>query len=69
MFVIDPQGTLAYDGAIDNAPLADAEVTKTEQGETFVNYVDRALREMVVEKKASASISSTPPYGCHVKYK
>lgn len=69
MFVIDPKGLLVYDGAIDNAPLADAEVTKSEKGETFVNYVDRALQETMVEGKSNPSIPSTPPYGCHVKYK
>jgi peroxiredoxin len=68
MFVIDPKGLLIYDGAIDNAPRVDDEVAKTDGGETFVNYVDRALTESIVNGK-KVSIPSTPPYGCHVKYK
>ncbi len=67
MFVIDPKGILIYDGAIDNAPRVDEEITKAESGETYVNYVDRALTE-AMEKKKKVSIPSTPPYGCHVKY-
>jgi peroxiredoxin len=66
MFVIDPKGTLIYDGAIDNAPRVDEDVAKTEQGEPFVNYVDRALTEAKAGKKIS--IPSIAPYGCHVKY-
>jgi peroxiredoxin len=66
MFVIDPKGTLIYDGAIDNAPRVDEDVAKTEQGEPFVNYVDRALTEAKTGKKVS--IPSIAPYGCHVKY-
>ncbi len=68
MFVIDPKGILIYDGAIDNAPRMDEDVTKTDSGEAFVNYVDRALTESMVNGK-KVSIPSTPPYGCHVKYK
>ncbi len=68
MFVIDPKGVLIYDGAIDNAPLADAVITKTDAGEPYVNYVDRALTEAAVEGK-KVSLPTTPPYGCHVKYK
>ncbi len=69
MFIIDPKGVLVYNGAIDNAPLTDGAVKKTKEGEPFVNYVERALQELVAEKKAKPSISSTTPYGCHVKYK
>jgi len=68
MFVINPQGVLIYNGAIDNAPLEDKVVQKNKDGETFVNYVDKALTEAMVHK-ATVSISSTAPYGCHVKYK
>jgi peroxiredoxin len=67
MFVIDPKGTLIYDGAIDNAPRVDGDVAKTDSGEAFVNYVDRALTDSMVNGK-KVSIPSTPPYGCHVKY-
>jgi peroxiredoxin len=68
MFVIDPKGILIYNGAIDNAPKEDNEVAKTEGGEPFVNYVDRALTESMVEGK-KLSLPTTTPYGCHVKYK
>ncbi len=67
MFIIDPKGILIYDGAIDNAPRVDEEITKTETGEPYVNYVNRALTE-ALEKNKKVSISSTSPYGCHVKY-
>ena len=69
MFVIDPKGVLVYDGAIDNAPLEDESAAKNRAGEAFVNYVDRALQETLVDGKSQVSIPSTPPYGCHVKYK
>ena len=68
MFIINPKGTLIYNGAIDNAPREEDAVTKNESGEPFVNYVDRALQESVVEKRKVA-VPSTPPYGCGVKYK
>ncbi|HUO58580.1 MAG TPA: redoxin domain-containing protein [bacterium] len=68
MFVINPKGALIYNGAIDNAPREDGDVAKNENGEAFVNYVDQALTEAMVQKK-KVTIPSTPPYGCHVKYK
>lgn len=68
MFVIDPKGVLIYEGAIDNAPLKDETVAKNDDGETYVNYVDRALTETIVEGKASPTMSTTTPYGCGVKY-
>lgn len=68
MFVIDPKGVLIYNGAIDNAPREDKASAKNENGETFVNYVDRALQENMVEGK-KVSIPTNAPYGCHVKYK
>ena len=69
MFIINPQGVLVYDGAIDNAPLTNKVISKTEEGAPYMNYVDRALRELVTEKKNKPTLSSTVPYGCHVKYK
>ncbi|HJT23138.1 MAG TPA: redoxin domain-containing protein [bacterium] len=67
MFVIDPKGILIYDGAIDNAPLVDEMSDKTEDGKTYVNYVDRALEEATSGR--NVSIKTTIPYGCSVKYK
>mgnify|MGYP000433421122 CR=1 FL=1 len=59
MFIIDPNGILVYDGAIDNAPMG-----KTDN--KIVNYVDKALDELTNGKKITAP--KTEPYGCSVKY-
>lgn len=61
MFVIDKTGAIAYEGAIDNAPLG-----KLEPGAGSVNYVDKALTELLANKKVGTP--TTPPYGCTVKY-
>jgi len=61
MFVIDKTGAIAYEGAIDNAPLG-----KLEPGAGSVNYVDKAISELLASKKVSTP--TTPPYGCTVKY-
>jgi peroxiredoxin len=53
MFVIDKNGNLAYDGAIDN------------KGET--NYVAAAIDSLLAGKPVEQS--KTTPYGCTVKYK
>ena len=66
MFVINPKGILVYNGAIDNAPREDAIETKTEGGETYINYVDQALKEGLAGKPISTQ--TTQPYGCGVKY-
>ena len=61
IFVIDPKGTLIYNGAIDDKPSTDkADI------ETAKNYLAAALDEsMAGEKVATAA---TQPYGCRVKY-
>jgi peroxiredoxin len=61
MFVIDKDGAIAYEGAIDNAPTNAKEPTAG-----TVNYVDKALSELLAGKKVSTS--ATPPYGCAIKY-
>jgi membrane peptidoglycan carboxypeptidase len=61
MFVIDPQGTLIYDGAIDNR----ATTSKASVGGS-VNYVSLALTEAMAGKPLSHPTSR--PYGCSVKY-
>ncbi|OHB64886.1 MAG: hypothetical protein A2Y77_14405, partial [Planctomycetes bacterium RBG_13_62_9] len=61
MFVIDKDGNIAYDGAIDNAPLG-----KQEPGSGKLNYVDKALTELLAGQQVS--VSTTPSYGCTVKY-
>jgi len=58
MFIIDTEGKIAYAGAIDNSPLG--------RTKDVVNYVDKALSELVSGKAVSAP--NTEPYGCSVKY-
>lgn len=61
MFVINPDGVLVYDGAIDSNPSANpADIEGAE------NYVVAALTaSMAGEEVATAT---TRPYGCSVKY-
>ena len=60
IFIIDKKGKLAYQGAIDNAPLGFLRSGK------YVNYVDRALEELTTGRPVS--IKRTIPYGCRIKY-
>ncbi len=61
MFIINPQGVLIYEGAIDDRPTTDvADVP----GAT--NYVAQALEEAMAGEKVSVPV--TRPYGCSVKY-
>ncbi len=61
MFVVDPEGTLVYAGAIDSDPsfkqdgIADA-----------TNYVKAAWEAVAAGEPVE--VSSTQPYGCSVKY-
>jgi len=61
IFIIDGNGDIVYDGAIDNAPMG-----KTPDGQKPVNYVDKALAELTAGGKVSTS--NTKSYGCSVKY-
>jgi len=61
MFVIDRFGRIAYDGAIDNAPLG-----RLPQGQQLVNYVDKVLSELLDGRLVSTP--KTKSYGCSVKY-
>ena len=61
MFVIDKEGKIAYQGAINNAPMG-----KKPEDQELVNYVDKALAELLAGKKVE--IVKTEPYGCSVKY-
>ncbi len=61
VFIIDKEGRIAYDGAIDNAPLG-----KQEAGAGKLNYVGQALSELTLGRKVS--LPNTPPYGTPVKY-
>jgi peroxiredoxin len=60
MFVIAKDGTLVYDGAIDNRsqPFGDPRTAK--------NYVSAAVDELIVGKPVT--VSQSKPYGCGVHY-
>lgn len=61
MYVIDANGVLAYNGAIDSIPSADqADIPKATQ------YVTQALGELGAGKPVS--VATSQPYGCSVKY-
>lgn len=61
MLIIDKNGFIAYNGAIDSAPLG-----KAKEGVEPVNYVDQALAQLTSGRKVSTP--ATPPYGCSIKY-
>jgi hypothetical protein len=59
--VINPDGTLIYDGAIDDRPTTDpADIPGAK------NYLSQALNEAMAGKPVSTPTST--PYGCSVKY-
>lgn len=60
MYVINPQGTLVYAGAIDDKDTVDEADIKTAK-----NYVSAALNEAMSGKKVK--ISLTKAYGCFVR--
>jgi peroxiredoxin len=60
MFVIAADGTLAYDGAIDNRPMPFGDPR------TAKNYVSAAVDELLAGKPVA--VSQTKPYGCGVHY-
>ena len=61
MYIIDAEGMLRYNGAIDSIPSANvADIEKAEQ------YVEIALAELAAGKPVSRPL--TQPYGCSVKY-
>jgi len=61
MFIIDPKGTLIYNGAIDDKPTTDnADIP------TAKNFVAQALTEATAGK--AVSLPTSTPYGCSVKY-
>ena len=61
MYIIDGEGTLRYQGAIDDNPSSNP---ATVDGAT--NYVRVALAEMAAG--GDVSTTDTQPYGCSVKY-
>jgi AhpC/TSA family len=61
MYVINPQGILIYEGAIDDHPTTDVSDIKISK-----NYVSAALSEAMAGKLVS--VATSRPYGCSVKY-
>jgi hypothetical protein len=61
MIVINPQGVVIYDGAIDDKPTTDLEDVP---GAT--NYVSLALEQAMAGNQVATT--TTRPYGCSVKY-
>ncbi|RYY89396.1 MAG: thioredoxin family protein [Comamonadaceae bacterium] len=62
MYIVDPQGRLAYAGGIDSIPSSSKDdIAKA------VNYVRQGLAEATAGKPISAA--TTRPYGCSIKYK
>jgi peroxiredoxin len=60
MFVIDKNGVLVYQGAIDDRP------SPSDDPRTASNYVREAIKELEAGKKVE--VGQTRPYGCGVKY-
>lgn len=61
MYVVDPNGTLIYAGAIDDHP-----TVKQDEVKGSTNYVKAALMQAMAGEKIA--VSNTQPYGCGVKY-
>jgi peroxiredoxin len=61
MFIINPEGVLIYEGAIDNRATPDASDIPG-----ALNYVSQALTEAMAGRPVSVPVSQ--PYGCGVKY-
>lgn len=61
MFIIDPQGTLIYAGAIDDKPSA-----RKSDVEGAKNYVSEVLDHALNGK--TPPVKATTSYGCSVKY-
>ncbi len=62
LYIVDPQGRLAYAGGIDSIPSANpADIPRA------TNFVKAALDELLAGKPVSQA--TTRPYGCSVKYK
>jgi len=60
MYVINKEGILVYQGAIDNQPDPFHDPTKAQ------NYVSEAIAAVLADKPVA--VTETKPYGCGVKY-
>ena len=61
IFIIDPNGVLIYQGAVDDNRSTDADDVETAR-----NFLTAALDEALDGKPVS--VTSSKPYGCSVKY-
>jgi peroxiredoxin len=61
MYIINPEGKLVYEGAIDSKP-----TTAVADLKTATNYVKVALDDSMTGKSVPQTV--TRPYGCSVKY-
>ncbi len=61
MFIINPDGTLIYNGAIDDRPTTDVSDISGAK-----NYVSLGLEEATSGEQVSNP--TTRPYGCSIKY-
>lgn len=61
MFIVDAEGVVVYEGAIDDDPRGNKEAGAR------TNYVSNALNDMAAGKPVA--VPETTPYGCSVKYK
>jgi len=61
MYIINPDGKLVYEGAIDSKP-----TTEVADLKTATNYVKVALDDSMTGKSVPQTV--TRPYGCSVKY-
>jgi peroxiredoxin len=61
MYIINPEGVLIYNGAIDDKPS-----TNPADIDSAKNFVRSALDEAMAGK--AVTVSATQPYGCSVKY-
>ena len=59
IFIINKDGVLAYQGAVDSNPKGGVDPNAT-------NYAKQALNELLAGK--AVSTAETKPYGCSVKY-
>lgn len=62
MYIIDPEGTLRYAGAIDSIKSANpADIAKAD------NYLDLGMQALLAGQQVADKL--TAPYGCSIKYK
>lgn len=62
IFIVDPQGILQYNGAIDSIKSANpADISKA------TNYVNTSMTALAAGEQPNPAV--TAPYGCSIKYK